>query len=130
MKIIINKLVGDLGEQWAIEYNVPSDVLKAGGAEGPTEAIKKAVAPILRVVDDRLLELNVRLLNHNRVAQTLTPEGLQAVRQCVEVMYGRRVAPEGPQNPQPSAQTIETEEKVAQAASALEKALEAGDAGA
>ena len=126
MKIIINKLVGDLGEQWAIEYNVPSDVLKAGGAE----AIKKAVAPILKVVDDRLLELNLRLLNHTRVAQTLTPEGFQAVRQCVEIMYGRRVAPEGPQNPQPSAQTIETEEKVAQAASALEKALEAGDAGA
>ena len=128
MKIVINKLVGDLGEQWAIEYNVPSDVLKAGGKDGPTDAIKAAVAPILQVVDDRLLALNLRILNHNRVAQTLSPEGLLAVRQCVEVMYGRRVAPEGSQPP--VVPDANVSEKADEAGKSLERALEAKDQGA
>lgn len=130
MKIVINKLVGDLGEQWAVEFPVSSDVLKAKGPGGPTEAIKAAIAPVLRVVDDRLLELNLRLIDHNRVAQSLDPAGLLAVRQCVEVMYGsRRVGADGPEGKGVQKLTPEDLPSAGNAAGALEKALEAVDQG-
>ena len=132
MKIIINKLVGDLGEQWALEIPVGHDVLKA---RDPVAAIKAQAAPILRVVDDRLLELNMRLLDSNRLAQSLTPEALLALRQTVEIMYGRRVAPDGQggstqgmQAP-PSPAEGTTAAKAEVAGKALEKALEAVDEG-
>ena len=127
MKIVINKLVGDLGEQWSIEVPVGNELLKS---PEPVAAIKANLGSVLRVVDDRLLELNMRLLDSNRMAQTLTPEAMLALRQTVEVMYGSRVAPDGPVRPQvndPSAQAkVPTEDAVA---GKLEKALEAVDVG-
>ena len=132
MKIVINKLVGDLGEQWAIEFPVPSDILKAKGPDGPAEAIKAAVAPILKVVDDRLFEINMRLIAHNRAAQSLDPAGLLAVRQCVEVMYGgKRIGVDGPEGK--GVQDVKheslVEPVVEKAADALEKALQGVDQG-
>ena len=130
MKIVVNKLVGDLGEQWAVEYNVPSDVLKAKGENGPAAAIKEAMAPILRVLDDRLLEMNLRLIDHNRAVQSLDPAGVLGVRQCVEIMYGRRQpATPGEQTPVIPEQTGDPAVAAEKAGNALEAALEGVDQG-
>ena len=127
MKIVINKLVGDLGEQWSVEVPVPNDVLKASD---PVAALKVLTAPALRAVDDRLLELNMRLLDSNRMAQGLTPEANMALRQVVEVLYGRRVAPGEPPGQEPQQPPAPGPDVVAQRAqTALEKALEATDEG-
>lgn len=122
MKIVINKLVGDLGEQWAIEIPVPSDVLKG---KDPVAAIKAISFPALRAVDDRLLELNMRLLDRNQIAQKLTPEANLALQQTIEVMYGRRVVLQAPEEvgPQP---TVLPKGDIE---SNLERALEATDEG-
>ena len=127
MKIVINKLVADLGEQWSIEIPVPNDVLKA---QDPVAGIKAIVAPAMRAMDDRLMEMNMRLLDSNKMAQSLTPEANLALRQVVQVMYGARTNPEtqapvltreqAPPSPGVAAQKAQT---------ALEKALEATDEG-
>ena len=127
MKIVINKLVADLGEQWSIEIPVPNDILKA---QDPVAGIKAIVAPAMRAMDDRLMEMNMRLLDSNKMAQSLTPEANLALRQVVQVMYGARTNPEtqapvltreqAPPSPDVAAQKAQT---------ALEKALEATDEG-
>ena len=135
MKIVINKLVGDLGEQWAIEVPVSNDILKSAN---PAVGIMEAVAPALRIVDDRLLDLNMRLINHNKAAQSLDGAGLLAVRQCIEVMYGRRTPPDGPEGKGTQDVVIpsrgesvsdDTQGKVLTAGDALAKSLEAADHG-
>ena len=133
MKIVINKLVGDLGEQWAVEIPVGNEVLKS---KDPVAGIMAAAAPALRVVDDRLLDLNLRLLAHNKAAQELDGAGLLAVRQCIEIMYGRR-GNDGPQGtgvqgvvlPPKSEPSDDVQAKVLAAGDALATALEAGDHG-
>ena len=124
MKIIVNKMVGE-GEQFAIEVNINDDVLKKEGVEGA----QTRLSPALALVDARLLELNTRLLNANRIAQTLTPEANAAMRQCVDILWGR-------QTPPMDLPAIQKEEKAASDAVLSEKAaklaaaLEAVDAGA
>lgn len=125
MKIIIGKLVGDLGEQWSIEVPIGNDVLHC---KDPVNAVKAISGIALRVVDDRLLEMNMRLLDSNRMAQSLTPDALLALRQTVEIMYGRRVAPDGP-GPQSVGKPVPEPPTDASVAKSLEKALEAVDEG-
>ena len=123
MKIIVNKMVGE-GEQFAIELNIGEDVLKKEGVEGA----QVRLAPALALVDARLLELNTRLLNANRLAQKLTPEANAAMRQCVDILWGR-------QSPPMDLPAIQGEEKTAsdavlsEKAAKLAEALEAADAG-
>ena len=123
MKIIVNKMVGE-GEQFAIELNIGDDILKKEGMEGA----QARLSPALALVDARLLELNTRLLNANRMAQTLTPEANAAMRQCVDILWGR-------QTPPMDLPTIQKEEKAAsdavlsEKAAKLAEALEAVDGG-
>ena len=135
MKIVINKLVADLGEQWSIEIPVPNDVLKA---QDPVAGIKAIVAPAMRTMDDRLMEMNMRLLDSNKMAQSLTPEANLALRQVVQVMYGARTNPETQapvttqpglhgQGPRPGDERPDVAAQKAQ--TALEKALGATDEG-
>lgn len=127
MKIVVNKLVGDLGEQWSVEVPVGNDLLKA---KDPVAAIEAQMEPVLRVVDNRLLALNMRLLDSNRMAQALSPEAMLALRQTVEVMYGSRVPPEGPQRPpEPVKQATQDPVGAEKVALALERAMEATDEG-
>ena len=125
MKIAIQKVIGDLGEVWQIEVPVSNDVLKSAD---PVAGVKAVAAVALRVADDRLRELNMRLLDHNKMAQTLTPEALLALRQTIEVMYGSRVAPDGPERP--GVKVVKPDEPIPsddRVAANLEKALEAAD---
>ena len=110
MKIIVNKMVGE-GEQFAIEININDDVLKKEGVEGA----QARLSPALALVDARLLELNTRLLNANRLAQKLTPEANAAMRQCVDILWGR-------QTPPMDLPAIQKEEKAASDAILGEKA--------
>lgn len=127
MKIVVNKLVGDLGEQWAIEIPVTNDVLKS---KDPVGLITDATKAALRVVDNRLLEINMRLIEHNKMAQSLTPEGLLAVRQCVAVMYGTRTDPSSQVSQDaPRVEAPGQPGEVVTIAKNLEKALEATDEG-
>lgn len=122
MKITIQKPVGILGEVWLVEVPVSSDILKS---KDPVGGIKRTTDVATRVMDDRLLSLNLRLIDHNKMAQELTPEGLLAVRQCVEAMYGNLLGPS--QAPKMVREDPEAEsEKVTLA---LERALEATDEG-
>ena len=123
MKITIQKPVGILGEVWLVEVPVTNDVMKS---KDPVAGIEAATSVATRVMDNRLLQLNLRLLEHNRVAQTLTGEQMLAVRQCVELMYGSLVGVDGPNRPQVTA-PAETSDAGVQ--SKLEKALEAVDQG-
>ena len=122
MKIIVNKMVGE-GEQFAIEVNINDDTLAKLGV-GWAQA---SLAPALALVDARLLDLNTRLLNANRMAQTLTPEANAAMRQCVDILWGR-------QSPPMDLPAIQKEEKAAsdvvlsEKAAKLAAALEAADA--
>ena len=125
MKIAIQKVVGDMGEVWMIEVPVGNDVLKS---KDPVAAIKASIAGVLRVADDRLMEVNMRLLDHNKLAQSLEPAALLALRQCVQVMYGQRGGQEQlPATPPPS--DSDTQKKVDKVVSALEGALENVDEG-
>lgn len=128
MKIVVNKLVGDLGEQWALEFQVGNDILHS---KDPVGAIKEAMYAVLRAIDDRLLEMNLRIMAKNKMAQSLTPEALMALNQTVQIMYGIQTDPSaqavrqavekevlGPSQPPPNSKS-ET------APVGLEKALEA-----
>lgn len=126
MKITIQKLIGDLGETWMLEVPVGNDILKS---QDPVAGITAATAAILRVADNRLQHLNQRLLDSNRMAQSLTPEAMLALRQTVEVMYGSRIAPDGPQRPEVKVTPPGAHVSDAALASNLEKALEAVDEG-
>lgn len=119
MKVTIQKPVGILGEVWLIEVPVTNDLLKS---KDPIGAIKAQMSSVLRIVDDRLGDLNQRLIDHNTMAQKLAPEGLLAVRQCVDLMYGRMVAPDGA----PPAEVTPPDGKIE---ASLERALEAADEG-
>ncbi len=120
MKIIVNKLIGDLGEQWSVEIPVTNDVLKS---KDPVVAIEAITNVALRVADNRLQSLNQRLLDSNRMAQTLTPEAMLALRQTVEVLYGSRVPPEGLKRP--TTEPVPPDDT--KVVSSLETALEAMD---
>ena len=123
MKIIVNKMVGE-GEQFAIEVNINDDTLAKSGVEWA----QARLAPALALVDARLLELNTRLLNANRMAQTLTPEANAAMRQCVDILWGRQTPPmdlPAIQKDEKAASDAVLSEKVAK----LAEALEAVDAG-
>ena len=131
MKISIQKPVGALGEIWMIEIPVSNDVLSA---KDPVKALEGKMYTALRAVDNRLLELNLRLIDHNKIAQGLTPEGLLAVRQCVQMMYDRSMVPDVGPETQPgdrvdAARNLDTANKVERATSALEAALEQVDQG-
>lgn len=131
MKIAIQKVVGDMGEVWMIEVPVDANTLKA---PDPVAAIKAKIGDVLRVADDRLMEINLRLMEHNRLAQALSPEGLLAVRQCVQIMYGRNQAPDvnertTPADAHPAPHSDDVARKLEKAAGALEGALEAVDQG-
>ena len=123
MKIVVNKMVGE-GEQFAIEMNIADEVVKKEGSKG----VQARFLPALDLVDTRLLVLNTRLLNANRMAQTLTPEANAAMRQCVDILWGR-------QTPPMDLPAIQKEEKAAsdvvlsEKAAKLAEALEAVDAG-
>ena len=130
MKITIQKPVGILGEVWLVEVPVTNDVLKS---RDPVAGIQAATDVATRVMDDRLLQLNLRLMAHNTLANKLAPEAGMAVRQCVELMYGRMVGPDGQQPGQPMVLTPADVDKMGptdeKLASNLEKALEAVDEG-
>ena len=127
MKIAIQKVIGDMGEVWQIELQVPADVLKS---KDPVAAIKAQASHVLRVADDRLMDINMRLIDHNRLAQTLDPAALLAMRQCVQVMYGQRGGAEQlPQEPPKKVTEGDVESKVESLSKALEGALEAVDEG-
>ena len=137
MKIAIQKTVGDLGEVWMVEVPVDAGILKG---EDPVVALKAKLAPALRVLDDRLLDLNLRLLNRNKMAQSLGPEANMAIHQVVQVMYGRASGPiivdrDGqivdtqPDAPRRDGGQPEVNPHVEKASDALSKALEAADHG-
>ena len=130
MKITIQKPVGILGEVWLVEVPVTNDVLKS---RDPVAGIQAATDVATRVMDDRLLQLNLRLMAHNTLANKLAPEAGMAVRQCVELMYGRMVGPDGQQPGQHMVLTPADVDKMGptdeKLASNLEKALEAVDEG-
>ena len=121
MKIIVNKMVGE-GEQFAIEVNIGEDVLKREGVKGAQDRL----SPALALVDARLLELNTRLLNANKLAQKLTPEANYAMRQCVDILWGRQTPPA--EFPADEPATVASGDLDAEA-EALSAALEASDAG-
>lgn len=133
MKIAIQKVVGDMGEVWMIEVPVDAKVLSA---PDPVAAIKAKIGDVLRVADDRLYDINMRLMEHNKLAQQLSPEGMLAVRQCVAIMYGRNHTPDVNEKTQPSdahpaaqAGANELAAKLEKAVGKLDGALEAVDQG-
>lgn len=131
MKIAVQKVVGDMGEVWMIEVPIDAGTMKAPDG---VAAIKAKMADVLRVADDRLLEINMRLIQHNKLAQSLTPEALLAMRQCVQMMYGRQHVKDVDENTRPEDARVapadnDVATKLEKAAGALEGALEAVDQG-
>lgn len=126
MKISVQKVIGDMGEVWQIEHQIHTDVFKQ---KDPVAAIKGQIKDVLRVADDRLYDINIRLIEHNKLAQGLTPEALLAVRQCVQVMYGQRGGVEQLPEKPPVRDDDATQGRVDKVVSALEGALEAVDEG-
>lgn len=129
MKIVIQKTVGDLGETWMVE--VPLERVKADTEEQVVAQIKNRLDPALRVMDDRLLNLNLRLLNRNAMARKLAPEANEALNQVVQMMYGRRQGPvmvdqDGviQDTSMPKIPEDQVQGNVERAAGALERALE------
>ena len=124
MKITVQKPVGILGEVWLVEVPVSNDILKS---KDPVAGIESMTDVATRVLDNRLLQLNLRLIEHNKLAQNLPGDAAMAVRQCVEVMYGQMLGPSQvkPQVTSPDGEG-QRDEKVALA---LERALEAVDEG-
>lgn len=127
MKIVVNKLVGDLGEQWAIEVPVSNEVLKS---KDPVAGITAALAPALRVVDNRLLEMNTRILARNVMASSLSPEALMVLNQTVQIMYGVQAGDRSVAARQEAERQARGEPNAPRdAVASLERALEATDEG-
>ena len=78
-KINIIKITAD-GEQTSIE-----------GDFTPIEGkpMLEQVAPYLQMLDDRLFEMNTRILASNELVRRLTPDAQMAVHHVMEVLMGQ-----------------------------------------
>lgn len=77
------------GEQCNIEAEVgPDDILME---EGKTfyECLKKTMEPYFKLMDDRLWEMNKRILGSNELVRRLEPEAQMAVKYVCEVLMGQ-----------------------------------------
>lgn len=77
------------GEQCNIEAEVsPNDIVVP---EGKTfdEALHDTMAPYFKLLDDRLWEMNCRIMASNELDRSLEPEARMAVRHVCEVLMGQ-----------------------------------------
>ena len=102
-KISIFKTTAD-GEQVNIELDVSPEhlkqmeprVVKRPGAPDeivPGKTLREIFAPQFQLADDRLLEMNKRIMASNVLVKKLTPEQQYAVTNVLEVLHGRSSGP-------------------------------------
>lgn len=105
-KISIFKTTAD-GEQVNVEVDLTPDVLKqveptvmraikGSGAQDqivPGKSLRQVFAPYFQLVDDRLLEMNTRIMASNVLVKKLSPEAQYAVTNIFEVLHGRSRGP-------------------------------------
>lgn len=88
IKLGIIKVTAE-GEQCSIDAEVsPNDIIVK---EGQTfyEALQDTVSPYFKLMDDRLWEMNSRIMATNELVRRLVPEAQVAVKYVCEVLMGQ-----------------------------------------
>lgn len=58
--------------------------------ELPGESLRSILAPYFKLVDDRLLEMNLRIMVAQKMVKDLPPEAQMAFHNLMEVLHGAR----------------------------------------
>ncbi len=123
-KISIFKTTAD-GEQVNVEIDLTAEHLKqmeprkAGDNIIPGKSLRQIFEPCFRLVDDRLFEMNERIMASNVMVKKLPVEGQMAIHNIMEVLHGRS------QGPAPAEILEEARRERAAAEAALLQAQEA-----
>lgn len=104
-KISIFKTTAD-GEQVNCELEVTPDILKrmepkvskevgGNGASAivPGLSLRQIFAPYFQLCDDRLFEMNQRIMASNVLVRKLSPDAQFAIKNVFEVLHGRSQGP-------------------------------------
>lgn len=76
------------GEQISADFTVDQDELLALVAAAGS--LRQALAPHFDFFDDRLLEMNLRIITANTMVKKLDPQAQVAFHSVMEVMHGQR----------------------------------------
>lgn len=87
-KLSIIKVTAD-GEQCSIEVEVGLDSVPTLADKSEYECLAIHVAPYFKLMDDRLLEMNERILGSNELVRRLTPEAQMAMHHALDVLMGK-----------------------------------------
>lgn len=127
-KISIFKTTAD-GEQVNVEIDLTAEHLKQmeptvvravkGSEIVPGKSLRQIFEPCFRLVDDRLFEMNERIMASNVMVKKLPVEGQMAIHNIMEVLHGRS------QGPAPAEILEEARRERAAAEAALAQAQEA-----
>ena len=83
MKVSIAKMTAE-GEQLSVEFDLHDSALPEGHEDRAT------LKGVLKFLDERLLEMNLRVINANRKVRELEPKAQIAVHEFMDVLYGRK----------------------------------------
>lgn len=87
-KLQIIKVTAD-GEQCNIEVEVGPESVSQQPGKSHYECIVNHVAPYFKLMDERLLEMNERILGSNELVRRLPPEAQVAMHHALDVLMGR-----------------------------------------
>ena len=90
MKITIHKVTAD-GEQVSVEVPLTSDMLRL--AQRGEVTLRTYLTPILELMDDRLLEMNKRIIASNYLTKKLPVDAQVALHNVLDVLHGKSSGP-------------------------------------
>lgn len=79
-KVSLFKSTAD-GEQLNYEFDLEA---------APGDDLREKLDPYFQLVDDRLLEMNLRIMVGNKLVSHLPPEAQVAIHNVMEVMHGQK----------------------------------------
>ncbi len=87
-KLNIIKVTAD-GEQCSIDVEVSPESIPRRLGKSHYEDLVAHVAPYYKLMDERLLEMNERILGSNELVRRLPPEAQVAMHHALDVLMGR-----------------------------------------
>ncbi len=79
-----------IGKQTAEGEMMNAEVLVQAIDGDPIEGLRTVLRPVLTVMDDRLLEMNLRTIAANTRTRELDPRTQMLVHEVFELLYGRK----------------------------------------
>lgn len=89
VKVSIHKVAAD-GEQVSTEINLDKHHYEQMERGVP---LRKVLDPFFQLADDRLIEMNSRIIQANHMVRNLSPEAQVAIHNVMEILHGRTAGP-------------------------------------